>query len=135
MKTDTAHRQNIWNYIFGMTLSIFLSVSCAEKEEVTYTYDFQNPDLQTEERVKNLVDQMTLREKVSQMRYDAPSIERLGIPEYNWWKECLHGVARAGKATVFPQGIGMGATWNPNLINQMGVAVSDEARGKHHQFV
>jgi beta-glucosidase len=101
----------------------------------TYTYDFQNPDLDIEFRVNDLLSQMTLEEKVSQMRYDAPAITRLGIPEYNWWNECLHGVARAGEATVFPQGIGMGATWNTSLINNIGVAVSDEARAKYHQFV
>lgn len=100
-----------------------------------YDFGFQNPELSQEERVSNLISLMTLEEKVSQMKYDAPAIERLGVPEYNWWNECLHGVARAGKATVFPQGIGMGATWDESLIFEMGVAVSDEARAKHHQFV
>jgi beta-glucosidase len=78
---------------------------------------------------------MTLQEKVSQMVHDAPAIERLGIPSYNWWNECLHGVARAGIATVFPQAIGMAATWDTPLVKRMAEATSDEARAKHHQFV
>ncbi|WP_343328635.1 glycoside hydrolase family 3 protein [Polaribacter staleyi] len=98
-------------------------------------FKFQDQSLSTEERVTDLISQMTLKEKISQMRYDAPSIERLGVPEYNWWNECLHGVARAGEATVFPQAIGMGATWNPDLIFNMGTVVSDEARAKYHQFI
>ncbi|WP_203256369.1 glycoside hydrolase family 3 C-terminal domain-containing protein [Hyunsoonleella ulvae] len=120
-------------YLF-IIVGVVLLFSCNSKDQ-TYAYKFQNPELNTEERVKDLIAQMTLKEKVSQMRYDAPAIERLGIPEYNWWNECLHGVARAGEATVFPQGIGMGATWNAPLIFKMGEAVSDEARAKHHKAV
>ena len=77
---------------------------------------------------------MTLAEKMSQMRYDAPAIERLSIPEYNWWNECLHGVARAGSATVFPQAIGMAASFNDDLLNEVAVAISDEARAKYNQY-
>ncbi|MFC4633113.1 glycoside hydrolase family 3 C-terminal domain-containing protein [Dokdonia ponticola] len=113
-------------------MSILLMSSCAEKESTEFA--FQDLNLSVEERVTDLISHMTLQEKVSQMRYDAPAIKRLGIPEYNWWNECLHGVARAGEATVFPQGIGMGSTWNAPLIHQMGIAVSDEARAKHHAF-
>jgi len=86
-----------------------------------------------QERAADLVSRMTLAEKVSQMVHDAPAIERLGIPAYNWWNECLHGVARAGAATVFPQAIGLAATWNPDLVHRIAVATSDEARAKHHQ--
>lgn len=86
-------------------------------------------------RVDALISQMTLEEKISQMIYDAPAIERLGIPSYNWWNECLHGVARAGLATVFPQAIGLAATWDPDLLLQVATAISDEARAKHHQAV
>ena len=87
----------------------------------------------SQERAAELVSRMTLTEKVSQMVYDAPAIERLGIPDYNWWNECLHGVARAGAATVFPQAIGLAATWNPDLVHRIAAAISDEARAKHHQ--
>jgi beta-glucosidase len=86
-----------------------------------------------EERVADLISKMTLEEKVSQMVFDAPAIERLGIPKYNWWNECLHGVGRAGVATVFPQAIGLAATWNPDLMHQVATATSDEARAKHHE--
>ena len=91
--------------------------------------------LSVEERVNDLVSRMTLDEKIHQMRYDAPAIERLGIPEYNWWNECLHGVARAGLATVFPQAIGLAATWDRELMFRLATAISDEARAKHHEFV
>jgi beta-glucosidase len=86
-----------------------------------------------QERVRDLVSCMTLEEKVSQMVYDAPAIERLGIPAYNWWNECLHGVGRAGVATVFPQAIGLAATWDTDLIYRVATAISDEARAKHHE--
>ncbi len=96
---------------------------------------YLDPKRSFEERADDLVSRMTLQEKVSQMVHDAPEIERLSIPSYNWWNECLHGVARAGVATVFPQAIGMAATWNTSLIHRMAVATSDEARAKHHEFV
>lgn len=77
-----------------------------------------------------LLQQMTVEEKISQLVHTAPAIPRLGIPEYNWWNECLHGVARAGYATVFPQAIGMAASFNDALLHQVGTAISDEARAK-----
>src|SRR5210317_976485 len=93
-------------------------------------YPFRNPDLTIEDRVNDLVDRLTLEEKVSQLNYDAPAIERLDIPAYNWWNECLHGVGRAGLATVFPQAIGMAASWNKQLLGEVGNVISDEARAK-----
>lgn len=86
-----------------------------------------------EDRVETLVSRMTLAEKVSQMVYESPAIERLGVPAYNWWNECLHGVGRAGAATVFPQAIGLAATWNTDLLGRVATATSDEARAKHHE--
>ncbi len=86
------------------------------------------------QRAKELVAQMTLVEKMSQLRYDAPAIERLGIPAYNWWNECLHGVARAGAATVFPQAIGMAASFNTALMHDVATAISDEARAKYNAY-
>jgi beta-glucosidase len=84
-------------------------------------------------RARELIEKMTLDEKISQMMYAAPAIEHLGIPAYNWWNECLHGVGRAGIATVFPQAIGLAATWNVPLIHQVAVVIADEARAKHHE--
>ncbi len=95
-------------------------------------HDFQNPDLPLEPRVQDLVTRLTLDEKISQMLHTAPAIPRLGIPGYNWWNECLHGVGRAGVATVFPQAIGLAATWDTGLLRNVAVAISDEARAKHH---
>lgn len=83
---------------------------------------------------EELVAKMTLAEKISQMKYDAPAIERLGIPAYNWWNECLHGVARAGTATVFPQAIGMAASFNPELMNEVATVISDEARAQYNEY-
>jgi beta-glucosidase len=75
---------------------------------------------------------MTLDEKVGQLIHEAEATERLGVPAYNWWNECLHGVGRAGIATVFPQAIGLAASWNVDLMHRVAVAISDEARAKHH---
>jgi beta-glucosidase len=86
-------------------------------------------------RVADLVSRMTLAEKVSQMTHNAPAIPRLDVPQYNWWNECLHGVARAGLATVFPQAIGMAASFDIQLMHQVAAAISDEARAKHHLAV
>ena len=88
-----------------------------------------------EKRVDNLVSLLTLDEKISQMQHTAPAIERLGIPQYNWWNECLHGVARNGIATVFPQAIGMAATFNPDLIFREADVISTEARAKYYEAV
>lgn len=99
------------------------------------TPDYRNPDLPFEIRVNDLVSRMTLEEKVSQMQDVAPAIERLGIPPYNWWNEALHGVARAGLATSFPQAIGLAATWDDSLIFRMATVISDEARAKHQEYV
>lgn len=87
-----------------------------------------------EQRAKELVAKMTLAEKIAQMQYDAPAIERLGVPAYNWWNECLHGVARSGAATVFPQAIGMAASFNTDLMFDVATAISDEARAKYNEY-
>ncbi|MCL2832283.1 MAG: glycoside hydrolase family 3 C-terminal domain-containing protein [Treponema sp.] len=89
----------------------------------------------SEDRIKDLISKMTLEEKVSQLLYDSPAIERLGIPKYNWWNECLHGVARAGLATVFPQAIGLAATFDEDLVHKVADAISDEARAKYNEAV
>ncbi len=85
-------------------------------------------------RAKELVSKMTIEEKMAQMRYDAPAIERLGVPAYNWWNECLHGVARQGCATVFPQAIGLSASFNTELMNKVAEVISTEARAKYNEF-
>ena len=91
--------------------------------------------LPIENRVNDLISKMTLEEKISQLVNNAKEIKRLGIPEYNWWNECLHGVARSGIATVFPQAIGLSATWDTSLIFQTADAISTEARAKYNYFI
>jgi beta-glucosidase len=93
---------------------------------------YLNTDLSIPERVRDLISRLTLDEKVGLMSHPAHGIPRLGIPAYNYWSEALHGVARNGRATVFPQAIGMAATWDKDLIHQVGNAISDEGRAKYH---
>ena len=96
---------------------------------------YLNTSLTFRERAADLVSRLTIEEKILQMQYNAPAVPRLGIPEYNWWNECLHGVARNGTATVFPQAIGMAATWNPELIRQEADIISTEARAKYYEAI
>ncbi|UCF18768.1 MAG: glycoside hydrolase family 3 C-terminal domain-containing protein [Gemmatimonadota bacterium] len=96
---------------------------------------YLDPELSLDDRVNDLVSRMTLEEKVSQMVHEAAPVEHLGIPAYDWWSEALHGVARAGRATVFPQAIGLAATWDSKLMLKVATAISDEARAKHHDSV
>lgn len=86
-------------------------------------------------RAEALVAKMTVSEAASQLRYDAPAIERLGIPEYNWWNEALHGVARAGTATVFPQAIGLAAAFDEELMQKIGEVIAEEGRAKYNEAV
>ena len=94
---------------------------------------YLDPNLPTAQRVKDLLARMSLDEKISQMRNNCSAIPRLGIPAYDYWNEALHGVARNGRATVFPQAIGMAATWDLDLIQRIGDAISDEGRAKYHE--
>ena len=120
----------ISKYISVALFSFIFLVSACSKQAA-----YLNTQLSNEQRVEDLVSRMTLNEKISQLRYDSPSIKRLGIPAYNWWNECLHGVARSGRATVFPQAIGMAASWDKEHMFQVANAISDEARAKHHDFL
>ena len=115
-----------------LSFSFFYLMFSSTAQELEESDHF-NVNLDFETRTSILLSKMTLKEKISQLGNNAPAIPRLGVLEYNWWNECLHGVARAGTATVFPQAIGMAATFNPNLINDVAVVISDEARAKHHE--
>ena len=111
-------------------LSLFTSIMQAQRDN---TRKYSNVSLDFEIRTADLVSQMTLDEKISQLGDGAPAIPRLGILEYHWWNECLHGVARSGTATVFPQAIGMAATFDTKTMKNVADVISDEARAKHHE--
>ena len=120
--------------LFLLLVSLPLYFSSAQTNQgATERFPFQNPSLPIEQRVDDLISRMTLEEKALQMQHTAPAIPRLGIPSYDWWNEALHGVARSGYATVFPQAIGMAATWNTDLIHREAETIATEARAKYHQ--
>jgi len=119
---------NIIRFLFTVVLLTQIST-------LTATVPFRNTNLSFEERTTELLSQLTLQEKVDLMRYDSPAIERLGIPAMNWWNECLHGVARSGLATVFPQAIGMASMWDTDEMCSIANAISDEARAKNNEYI
>src|SRR6202012_3957030 len=110
-------------------LSISFLQSIANAQDKMIYKDASQP---IDARVYDLVSRLTLEEKVSLLGYQSKAVPRLGIPAYNWWNEALHGVARAGDATIFPQAIGMSATFNPDLLKQVSTVISTEARAKYN---
>ena len=122
-------------YIVTVLVWSCLFATDGRSQKTADLYPFLDTRLPIEQRVNDLVARMTLDEKIGQMMNDAPAIDRLGVPRYNWWSEGLHGVARAGLATVFPQAIGLGASWDDKLIYRVSTSIADEARAKHHNFV
>ncbi len=126
----------IKTYLF--TIILVLLTACQEQQKKTSKIDYsdfdpwRNPELSIEVRINDLTSKLTLEEKVSQMTNYSVAIPRLGIAEYDWWNECLHGVARGGKATVFPQAIGLAATFDEELILEIATAISDEGRAKYN---
>jgi beta-glucosidase len=114
---------------------LFACVICGGGAAVAAEPIYKDLKHSFEERAADLVSRMTLEEKVSQLQNDAAAIQRLDVPAYEWWNEALHGVARAGAATVFPQAIGLAATFDVPLMTEVATAISDEARAKHHEFV
>lgn len=123
-------KYSIFIIFTALTLSVFADPHEQDKSQPIYL------DLERsfEERAADLVARMTLEEKIGQMMNDAPAIPRLNIPAYEWWNEALHGVARAGSATVFPQAIGLAASFDKELMREVATVISDEARAKHHEF-
>lgn len=119
--------------ILQFFVAILLIAACSPTSE--YEFAFQNPGLSFEERADDLLSRMTLPEKISQLNYESAAVERLGIPTYNWWNECLHGVARAGIATVYPQAIGLASSWDTDMMNRVATSISDEGRAKYHDFI
>jgi beta-glucosidase len=115
---------------FGKYLLILLLLPCLAiaQQQPVYKDNKQSLDV----RVKDLISRLTLEEKISLLGYSSKAVPRLDIPAYNWWNEALHGVARAGEATIFPQAIGMAATFNDNLLKEVSTAISTEARAKYN---
>lgn len=119
-----------------LLLSVFsVLLSCKRQAAEKYRFSFQNPELSMDQRVDDLVAHLSLDQKISQLMNQSPAIDTFGIPEYNWWSEGLHGMARAGLATVFPQAIGMAASWDDSLLYEVANVISDETRAKHQEFV
>jgi beta-glucosidase len=129
-------KKNLYRYAFGLLLAGCMLLIMPSAKAQQPEYPFRNPSLSFDQRVNDLVSRLTLSEKVKLMQNnDGGGVPRLGIPAYNWWNESLHGVARDGVATVFPQAIGMAATWNPALIQREADVISTEARAKHQEHV
>jgi len=125
-------------YLFACLITfLFVAAlaSVAQTAQPSGTAPYLNPALPLNERVDDLVSRMTLEEKASQLVNQARAIPRLQIPAYDWWSEALHGVANAGTATVFPEPVGLAATFDTPLIHEMAVVISTEARAKHNQSV
>ena len=128
MKKNGSRRKSIAGLIIVLMLSLVnLSLTAGEP--------YKDASLSFEQRVDDLLSRLTLEEKVGLMMDVSQPVERLGIKPYNWWNEALHGVARSGLATVFPQPIGLGATFDNNAVFEMFNAVSDEARAKHTHYL
>ncbi len=123
-------------FIFVASALLTISLACvAQTSEPSGSAPYLNPQLPISVRVDDLVSRMTLEEKASQLVNQSREIPRLQIPAYDWWSEALHGVARAGTATVFPEPIGLAATFDPALIHDMATVIGVEARAKHNQAV
>src|SRR3984885_15010034 len=121
---------NIKPYFFtGLLFFIFFSADITQAQDKLIYKDASQP---LDARVHDLVSRLTLQEKVSLLGYNSKAVPRLGIPAYNWWNEALHGVARAGKATVFPQAIGAAASFNNELLYEEASVISTEARAKYN---
>ena len=137
-----AQRRKASNVLYFLFLCVLLSAFAPLRDKFFYLSSaeaqalppYKNPNLPIEQRVDDLLSRLTLEEKVAQMGNATPAIERLGVPAHDYWNEALHGVARSGIATVFPQAIGLAATWDTKLMYQVADVISTEARAKHHEY-
>ncbi|MBX5439214.1 MAG: glycoside hydrolase family 3 protein, partial [Thermoflavifilum sp.] len=119
---------------FRTTWMTCLLISCLISSAIAQdSLGYLNPDLPIRERIRDLLGRMTLEEKVSQLQNASAAIPRLHIPAYNWWSEALHGVARSGVATIFPEPIGMAASFDDSLVYEVATAISDEARAMYKE--
>src|SRR6201998_40473 len=114
-------------------LTFAIATSLASHAQTAKPLPYLDPSLPKEQRAADLVGRMTLEEKISEMSNGSAAVPRLGVPAYDWWNKGLHAVARSGYATMFPQAIGMAATWDAPLIKQIGDVISTEARAKNNE--
>ncbi len=103
--------------------------------QTAYRNVWEDPSKPLDERIKGLISKMTLEEKTAMLRHNNPEIKRLNVPEYDWWNECLHGVARNGNATIFPQSVGLASAFDKVLMYKIGTVISDEARAKYNEAI
>ena len=127
------NKKNLVIFLIAYFCCIITGNSALKSQEIPHR--FRDPEVPVDERIENLLGLLTLEEKVGLMMNSSKPVARLGIPAYDWWNEALHGVARSGKATVFPQAIGMAATWNESGHKQTFDIISDEARAKYNEAV
>ena len=119
--------------LFLLTAAVLAPPAYSQNAATQVQYPFQNPDLPIEKRVDDLISRMTIEEKIANTSMSSAGVKRLGVPSYGWWHEGLHGFARSGIATVFPQAIAMAATWHPALQKQVADVISTEAWAKSRQ--
>lgn len=129
--TNSSTPRRIFNVCHNIALALLLITPLWTYAQSGFRDESRSPD----ERVALLLKELTLQEKISLLGFRSPGVSRLNIPEYNWWNESLHGVARAGVATIFPQAIGLAATFNDSLVNRIGDVISTEARAKYNVAV
>src|SRR5262245_22033928 len=133
-ETRTRCRRRIFRPALVLLCLFTATVFVFAEDAGTNQFAWRDPSLPLPARVRDLIGRMTLAEKTLQMCNQAPAIPRLGLPAYDYWNECLHGVARNGVATVFPQAIGMAATWDAALLREVGDVIATEARAKHRAY-
>ncbi|HBQ58808.1 MAG TPA: glycosyl hydrolase, partial [Balneolaceae bacterium] len=114
--------------VLGLLALVLVGMQVSAQDHV-----YQNPELSSKERAEDLISRLTLEEKASLLQDQSPAIPRLGIPKFNWWSEALHGFANNDSVTVFPQNIGMAASFDDELVYEIFSATSDEARAKYNQ--
>ena len=128
--TQNIRTQYLLSFLLGIIFSVYNVQPTSAQNKVDFLW--YNYTLSNEERIEALVSSMTLNEKISQLVDESKEISRLDVPQYGWWNECLHGVARTGRATVFPQAVGLAATFDVDLVKQISSAIGDEGRAKYN---
>src|ERR1700709_1166047 len=120
------------NLLSKYLLSITVLLLTITHSKAQTTPQYRDANASEDARVNSLLHTLTLQEKIDMLGYVSPGVQRLDIPAYNWWNEGLHGIARAGEATIFPQAIGMAATFNDDLLKQVSTVISTAARAKYN---